>query len=259
MREVAVHRVLGAPLHPEREVAGHAVLVEVLPQRGHGPGLGPPDDVQLREVRGQDAHDDGGGHEGEDPDDRGVEALDGAPRRDLVHAARELRERPMQGDEVLGVDAPVLVGRERDPRRAARVAVADGPPGAGHEVGAAHHEDQQLEDAQDEGQLVRLDALRDVGDDLLHADQAQQPHDAHDAEDPREPGEAHAAALGRAQRDHGPVGAHDEEVEGEPRLGVALDDDAEGELHAAVVEDDARDGGPVHVDGPEEPRDPGHH
>mmetsp|Transcript_55801 Transcript_55801/g.172973 ORF Transcript_55801/g.172973 Transcript_55801/m.172973 type:complete len:239 (+) Transcript_55801:355-1071(+) len=103
--ELAVDGVLSASLHPEGEVAGDGVLAQVLAQGGELPRRGAANDVQLRQVRRQGAHNDRRGHEREDPDNRGEESLEGILWLDLVHAAGELGHGPVKRDQILGLKA----------------------------------------------------------------------------------------------------------------------------------------------------------
>mmetsp|Transcript_82100 Transcript_82100/g.253818 ORF Transcript_82100/g.253818 Transcript_82100/m.253818 type:complete len:260 (-) Transcript_82100:924-1703(-) len=247
--------MLGAPLHAQREVAGDGVLAEVLPQGGQLPRPGPTDDVQLRQVRGEGADNDRGGHEGKDPDDGGVEAFEGFLGRDLVHAARELRQGPLQRDQVLCVEASQVISVLRHPSCTVYGPGADTPPAASNEVGGGQHKDSDLGDAQEERELVRLDALRDRRQRLLHSHEAQQPHHACYAEDASQAEEARPAAREGLQS---PVRAVDEQVQSQPGFGVLLQDETMRPFHCAVLLHDGREGRPKHVGGPEDASCPLH-
>mmetsp|Transcript_123711 Transcript_123711/g.263753 ORF Transcript_123711/g.263753 Transcript_123711/m.263753 type:complete len:372 (+) Transcript_123711:835-1950(+) len=212
--------------------------------------------MQLCQVRSEDAHDDGRSHKGEDPDKNGVEALERALRRDLVHAARELRQGPMQGHEILSIHTQAAVLGRRDPCCVCGVTVADTPPDTCNDVRDAHDKDDQLENAQNKDQLVRLDALGNRRDNLLHANEPEQPHYSDDAEGPRQLSEVSVAI--RCQYNLGPIRADDEDVQRKPCLEVSLQDELDVEHHIPVLLHDASATGEAHVAGPEQPCGPVH-
>mmetsp|Transcript_99128 Transcript_99128/g.276030 ORF Transcript_99128/g.276030 Transcript_99128/m.276030 type:complete len:222 (-) Transcript_99128:976-1641(-) len=162
----------------------------------------------------------------------------------------------MQADQVLRRDRGTAVRGLVHPRGTLQVGHADAPPDATEHVRNGQDKHQELGDAQDEEELVRLDPLGDGSNDLLHAHQPEQPHHAHDSQAPGKPCDVHLAAGGECH--HAPVCAHDEHVQYEPRLEVAFDDVLERELNLAVRQDHARAARPPHIKGPEQSGGPLH-
>mmetsp|Transcript_56189 Transcript_56189/g.122893 ORF Transcript_56189/g.122893 Transcript_56189/m.122893 type:complete len:204 (-) Transcript_56189:764-1375(-) len=171
--EVSRDGVLGVAAHALGDHFGHVILLQISLQCRQLPRTAPSDDVLLGEARGEDAQHDQGDDENGAPHGHREEPLNGRGRRDFVHATGELRKRPVEGGQVLGIHSLSVVAQDLDPGAVRGVSRPYGKPEAPSEVRNRKQNDEDFAHLQQRAQRLRLDALCDVGHDLLHTHQAQ--------------------------------------------------------------------------------------
>mmetsp|Transcript_34221 Transcript_34221/g.99355 ORF Transcript_34221/g.99355 Transcript_34221/m.99355 type:complete len:279 (-) Transcript_34221:1063-1899(-) len=217
------------------ELHGDIVLAHVTPQLRELRLLLPSDLSEVRH-RLRDGADEGreSDHPSDDNEDV-VRALDGIPRHHLHGRRRQLRDGPMHGGRVSVGEAIRLI-ELGDPmlRRPHGFVVdvklqrPDRVPQAGDQVVDDDDEGGQLGDLEQCQQVFRADSFKQLGEEAVQLDEAEQAGEAHKAEHPPRAKEHDRVAVARLlvqedlEADEDPIDDDEAKVQAEPRLKIAL-------------------------------------